>query len=323
MDAEALVFAGLAAAVAATAIAVASVRAPRPAIDIPAARELAGYGVPAGLAAISWIGFRNADYSIVGARLGLAATGIYWRAFQLGVEYQKKISVILYQIAFPLLSRTASVDEMLGLRLRMVRLLAVIVFPLLAGLAVLAPTVVPWLFGPEWSAAVVPAQILAVAGAATVVSDAVGTTMMAAGRPRALLAYGWSHFIVYAGAVLMVAPYGLVAVSAAAAGTHLIFLIAAYSVLMRDYVDHPLKQLWSDISAASVASLAAAAVAVPATWALTALGTAPGLVVLAVAIVASPVYLARREDVLCHELGRPHRPRSESPAAALEPPPPP
>jgi lipopolysaccharide exporter len=290
MDAEALVIAALAASVTGTTIAFASVRLPRPAIHVPAARELASFGVPAGIASMSWIGFRNADYSIVGARLGLAATGIYWRAFQLGVEYQKKISAILYQIAFPLLSRTASVEEMFALRLRMVRLLTVTVFPLLAGLAVLAPAVIPLLFGPAWSAAVVPAQILTLAGAATLVIDVVGTTLMAAGRPRALLFYGWSHFAAYAGAILLVAPQGIVAVSAAAAAVNLAFLLAAYGVLLRDYVERPMCQLWSDISPASVATVAAVGVAVPLMWALSALGAPAGLEVPLVTTVAAPIY---------------------------------
>ena len=144
-------------------------------------------------------GFRNADYAIVGARLGAASAGYYWRAFQLAVEYQKKISVIMSQIAFPVLSRAASVDDMFALRLRMVRILTVAVFPLLAGLVVLAPVVIPWVFGPAWEPAIVPAQILTAAGAATLVIDAVGATLMAAGRAQALLAYGWAHFAVYAG----------------------------------------------------------------------------------------------------------------------------
>jgi O-antigen/teichoic acid export membrane protein len=291
MDAEALVIAALAATLTGTAMTLASVRLPRPAIDVSAARELAGFGVPAGFAALSWIGFRNADYTIVGARLGLAATGIYWRAFQLAVEYQKKVSVILYQIAFPLLSRTASVEEMFALRLRMVRLLTVTVFPLLAGLAVLAPALIPWLFGEAWSAAVVPAQILTIAGAATLVIDAVGTTLMAAGRPRALLVYGWSHFAAYAGAVLFVAPYGVVAVSAAAAGVHVAFLLVAYGFLLRDYVERPLSQLWSDLAPASASSLAAVGIAVPIAWALASAGAPAGVELLAVAIAAGPVYL--------------------------------
>lgn len=292
MDAEALVIAGLAAGLVGTSIAIASVRLPPPAYNRSAARDLAGYGVPAGIAAISWIGFRNADYLIVGARLGLAATGIYWRAFQLAVEYQKRISTLLYQIGFPVLSRSESLEGMLAMRFRIMRVLTVSVFPLLAGLAVLAPDLVPWLFGSAWSEAVVPTQILVVAGAASLVIDGVGTTMMAAGRPRALLGYGWSHFIVYAAAVALVAPMGVVAVAVAVVAVHAVFLFIAYGVLLRGMVERPLRQMWGDVGPATVASLALAAVAVPLRLALGATGAPLAVVLLVVPAAGAGVYVA-------------------------------
>ena len=65
------------------------------------------------------------------ATLGPAQVGFYWRAYQLAVEYQRKISVAMAQMAFPVLARTAGASELLALRQRMVRLLTVVVFPLL------------------------------------------------------------------------------------------------------------------------------------------------------------------------------------------------
>ena len=191
-----------------------------------------GYGLPASLASISWVGFRNGDYAVIGAKLGATSAGIYWRAFQLAVEYQRKISVVMYQVAFPVLSRSANHDEMFALRGRMVRLLTVVLFPLIAVLAITAPQVIPWMFGPQWSEAVVPTQILCGAGAATLVIDAVGTTLMAAGRPRALLGYGVAHFVIYIGTVLFIAHLGLVAVAVAAVTVHTLFLVIAYVVLL-------------------------------------------------------------------------------------------
>ena len=41
------------------------------------------------------VGFRNCDYAIIGARLGRAQAGFYWRAFQLAVEYQSKVTLIM------------------------------------------------------------------------------------------------------------------------------------------------------------------------------------------------------------------------------------
>jgi hypothetical protein len=96
----------------------------------------------------------------------------------------------------------------------MVRLIAILTFPL-AILAITAPELVPWLFGSEWTPAVVPMQILAVGGASTLVIDAVGVALMASGRPRALLGFGFGHFGVYAGAVLLATPWGLAGVAGA------------------------------------------------------------------------------------------------------------
>jgi O-antigen/teichoic acid export membrane protein len=154
------------------------------------------------------------------------------------------------------------------LRRRMVRLLTVVLFPALVLLAVLAPVLVPWLFGPDWEPAVLPTQILAGAGAATVVIDAVGSVLMASGRSRAMLGYGIAHFAFYVGAVLIAAGHGLAAVSAAAVTVHLAFVVVAYQVLLHKRPERTLKFLWDDTSAAVCGSLALAAAAVPAHLAL-------------------------------------------------------
>jgi O-antigen/teichoic acid export membrane protein len=266
---------------------------PWPRFRVAPARDLTSFGIPAALATISWAGFRNADYAIVGARLGSAAAGIYWRAFQLAVEYQKKISVIMTQMAFPVLSRAASTEDMFALRLRMVRILTVLIFPLLAGLVALAPVVIPWVFGPAWASAVVPTQILTIAGAATLVIDAVGATFMAAGRTRALLGYGWAHFAVYAGVIVVIAPLGLTAVSIAAVSVHALFLVVAYVMLLHGHPDHgPFQRLWDDVGPALVSSLALLGVATPLSSALTGAGVPVSLDVLCVGVVAGGVYLA-------------------------------
>jgi O-antigen/teichoic acid export membrane protein len=292
LDAEALVIGGIGAGIVATVLSLLSAPVPLPRMRIGPARDLTAFGIPAALATISWAGFRNADYAIVGARLGAASAGIYWRAFQLAVEYQKKISVIMTQMAFPVLSRAASTEDMFALRLRMVRMLTVLIFPLLAGLVALAPVVIPWVFGPAWKSAVVPTQILTVAGAATLVIDAVGATFMAAGRTRALLGYGWAHFAVYAGTIVVVAPLGLAAVSIAAVSVHVVFLVVAYVMLLHGHPEHgPLRRLWGDVGPAFVSSLALLGVAAPMSSALTGAGVPASLDVLCVGVAAGSVYL--------------------------------
>ena len=291
LDGAALVIGALAGTAVATAVAFAAAPAPLPRVRLWAVRDISGYGLPASLASISWVGFRNGDYAVIGAKLGATSAGIYWRAFQLAVEYQRKISVVMYQVAFPVLSRSANHDEMFALRGRMVRLLTVVLFPLIAVLAITAPQVIPWMFGPQWSEAVVPTQILCGAGAATLVIDAVGTTLMAAGRPRALLGYGVAHFVIYIGTVLFIAHLGLVAVAVAAVTVHTLFLVIAYVVLLPGSLRTSLRCLWRDVAPATVSCLALAAFATPVGWAIST-AAVPGVAVVAsVAATAAVAYL--------------------------------
>lgn len=292
LDASALVLGSLAAMSALVLLGVAFAPPPLPRWNRRAIGDLLPYGGPAALATVAWAGFRNGDYAIVGAKLGTATAGVYWRGFQLAVEYQRKISTIMAQIAFPVLARTSNSEQMYVLRRRMVRLLTVCVFPLLGFLAILAPTVVPWLFGSDWEPAVQPTQLLVGAGAATVVIDGVGSVLMAQGRARTLLGYGVAHFVAYAGVVIVVAGHGLTAVAIAASTVHLVFLVVAYQLLAQGGLGRALAMLWGDVSAAFVATLALAAAGVPLHLALDA-GGAPVLLELALVVVGGLLaYLA-------------------------------
>jgi len=291
LNAEALVLGGLAGGVVGTGIAWASAPPPRPRLQRTATRDVLGYGVPASLAAVTWVGFRNCDYAIVGARLGAQQAGFYFRAYTVAVEYQKKVSLVMGQVGFPVLSRTRSPEEMAVMRGQMVRLLTIVLFPLLVVLAIVAPVLVPWLFGSAWAPAVVPTQILAVGGAATLVIDAVGAALMAQGRPKALLGYGTVHFGVYALTVLVVSPLGLTAVAISAAAVHGLFLIAAYALMLRRVPERTLPCLWHDIAPATVSCVGLAVTAVPA--AILASAThAPAIIQLAsVVVMGAPAYL--------------------------------
>jgi PST family polysaccharide transporter len=291
LDAGALVLGALAGVAAMCLLAIVFAGLPLPRWRREAARDLMGYGGPASFACVCWAGFRNGDYAIVGARLGATSAGIYWRGFQLAVEYQRKISILMTTIAMPVLARAAGTEEMFALRRRMVRMLAMVCFPLLVGLVLLAPVVVPWIFGPAWEPAVLPTQLLAGAGAATVVIDAVGTVFMATGRSRALLGFGVAHFVVYIAVVFFASNWGVTGVAIAASSVHLVFVVVAYAMLLQGRPENPLRFLWADVSAATVSCAAMAAAALPIELALRSAG-APVIAHLAiVGAVCAVVYL--------------------------------
>ncbi|MCL2770636.1 MAG: oligosaccharide flippase family protein [Solirubrobacterales bacterium] len=288
---EALVLGVIASAVALMAGAWLSAPPPPPRLNRAAARELLDYGLPASLATVTWVGFSNVDYAIIGARLGALQTGLYFRAYTLAVQYQSKLGIVMGQVGFPVLSRTRDPAELARLHHRMVRLLTIVVFPLLVLLAIGAPVLVPFMFGARWGAAVAPVQILALGGAATLVIDAAGAVLMAKGRARALLGYGAAHFAAYGATVLAVVHLGIVAVAIAAAAVHTAFLLVAYVLILRGSNERPVARLRDDLTPALVSCVPLVAVALPVSVALSAAHVPAFPWLLALALAAAPPYL--------------------------------
>jgi O-antigen/teichoic acid export membrane protein len=258
---------------------------PIPGFRLHAARDFARSGIPAASNAASLVCFENCDYVIVGARVGALQAGYYFRAYALGVVYQTKVSQVLTTVGFPVLSRVRGDDEVRRLRQRMIQTITVILFPLLTALAIVAPKFVTWFYGPAWQASIVPVQILAFGGAAMLVAQAVTIAMLATGRPRAVMLWGWAHFLAYGGAVFAVARLGLTAVAIAALTVHTAFLIIAYVVLHHGSVRRAFPAAAKDLLPAAASSVCLAVVAVPVSMFASTLGIPilPYLVVVGLA----------------------------------------
>lgn len=255
------------------------------------AMEIWRFGVPATAAGLAGVGYRNVDYVLVGARLGPLLAGYYYRAFTLGVEYESKITGVLARVTFPLYSRTEDMDHLRSLRLRIVRLNATLIWPILACFIVIAPVALPWVFGERWAPAVVPAQLLAIAGMAATIRNGTSPLILAAGHPRALMVFSVVEVVAYGGVVLVATAFGLTAVAAAVSGFQVLSLCAAYAVMLGPMVGVPLRQLVRDVGPAGISSAALVAVAWPVARALD--GILPALAfVVVVTLVAAVVYVA-------------------------------
>jgi PST family polysaccharide transporter len=228
-----------------------------------AARDILRSGIAAASGGASLVAWQNCDYLIVGARLGALQAGYYFRAYTLGVVYQTKLSEVVYKLGFPVMSRVTSGDEVDSLRRRMVHTITLVVFPLLAILAITAPRFVTWFYGPAWSATIVPVQILTIGGAAMLVAGAPTVAMLGTGRVRAVMWWGWGHFFAYGAAVFVVARFGLTAIAVAAAVVHTTFVIISYLLLLHGRLHRGFKTLAKDLLPAAACSVGLAAVALP------------------------------------------------------------
>ena len=218
-------------------------------------RELLRFGMPATAAGFAGVTYRNVDYMILGARLPSMIVGFYYRAFTVGVEYERRLSGIVARIAFPIYTRTEDPARRLALRLRIVRVNVVLVYPMLALFIALAPALMPWLFGPQWVPAVLPAQILAVAGMASCVRNLHGPTVLAAGRPKALFVFCCAETLAYAATVWVASSYGLTLICVAVSGFQILSLLTAYTVLLRSAVGMGRAQIFRDLGPAILASI--------------------------------------------------------------------
>jgi PST family polysaccharide transporter len=228
-------------------------------------RQIVSFGGPASGAGLLHVAITNIDYTILAARLSSAQVGFYWRAFQLGVAYQDKISGVMMRLAFPVYSRTRDLAELARLHERATRVHAAVVVPLLAILIVTAPVLIPWLFGPEWGPSVLPAQILAVAGMIAAILTGFAQVMLAAGRPRELFWFNLILLAVYAGAVFATVGQGIVAVAIAVVAVYVAQLLAVYGILFRKVLGIPVNQMVGDLAPAVAGGLALLAVCFPLT----------------------------------------------------------
>jgi lipopolysaccharide exporter len=254
-------------------------------------REIASFGVPAGLASMAMVGYGNIDYLILGARLSPAQVGFYYRAYTLGVQYEAKISDIIQRVAFPVYSRTEDAEHMRAVRSRIVRINAVVIYPMLALFIAVAPQLVPWVFGARWEPAVLPAQILAVAGMARMINNGTPALLLAAGRPRALLSFNLCRLAALGAAVFIAVPYGLIAVCIAVSSFQVITTVASYWLMLPRLVGITLPRLALDVAPGLASSGAMLAVALPAAGALSATDLSAPVIVTLVAALAAPVYL--------------------------------
>lgn len=262
---------------------------PLPRFHLKEVKDIVGYGVNSAFANIVSTLTGNVDYAIVAARLGAYQTGIYYRAFNLGVIYQSKVSNVMMQLAFPVYSRLETREDMRRFHERAVRVHAATIFPLLTLLIIIAPVAIPFVFGPVWRPAVVPTQILAGAGMVTAMLTGYSQVLQAAGRPQTLLRANMAILVVYSAAVLAAVDHGLIAVAAVVVAVYIGILGCVYQFLLGPHLGLSLRSLVPELGPALGSCIAMATVALPLRILIE--GQLPPLVTIAVvAPIAVGVY---------------------------------
>jgi PST family polysaccharide transporter len=160
--------------------------------------------------------YRNADNLIVARVLGSTQLGYYNMAYNLMLTPIANISSVIAQVLFPAFSKIQ--DDNARFRHAYVRacmLIALLTFPVMAGLGVVADPMMRTLLGSKWIGAIRPFQILALVGLVQSLYTTCGLIYQAKGRTDWMFRWGLVVLAVTVAAFLIGAHFGISGVAAA------------------------------------------------------------------------------------------------------------
>lgn len=248
--------------------------------DRSAVGETLGFATPLAASSLVYVVYRNIDYVILGARSTPTQLGYYWRAWQLGVSYPSRISDVMQWVSLSVFSRVSGRDELRAIHTRIVRTHVTVLVPLLAVFIGAAPALIPWLLGSTWEPAVLPAQIMAVAGMAESVTTGIGPLMVALGRPGVLLRLNLAVLAVFAAMIFVLAPHGLEIVATGVACFSVISVFVVQAFIRRRYAGLGFADLWAETHPGIIVGAAVLAVAIAVREALEPAEPAPIVLLL-------------------------------------------
>jgi lipopolysaccharide exporter len=238
---------------------------PRLRFDREMARSMISYGSGAvALDVISVVGTR-ADTVVVARALGASALGVYSIAYRLPDLLISSVAWRVSKVVFPALSQVRSRDRtaLPEATLALLRYQALGALPVAATLAVLAPAAIVVLFSDQWREGAGVMAAIAVAAGLSALSFPLGDVFKAIGRQRTLVAINLVNLPLFVGAMIAVAPRGIVWVAWATATAtliHLLMVAGAVAMAIRLRVADLLRAIGPALAAAGGCGLGAAAV---------------------------------------------------------------
>lgn len=177
---------------------------------------------------------RNFDYLLIGKFIGAEALGFYTLAYRTILYPLQSISGVISRVGFPVFSQLQ--DDNVRLRsayLRVVAMIAIVTFPLMLGIWVLAEPFILIVLGEKWKASIPIILVLAPVGLVQSVVTTVGTIYQSKGRTDWM--FCWSLFagvLVICGFVLGL-RWNIIGVAAGYAIASLILVYPSFAIPFR------------------------------------------------------------------------------------------
>jgi len=158
---------------------------------------------------------RNADTALIGRFLGAQALGYYALAYRLLLFPLQNISWALGRALFPALARVSDPEHVRRGYQCVVEGIALVAFPMMIGMAIVAPELIRLLYGPQWEPAVFPARLFCGLGALQAIGTTIGPLCLSQGRPDILLRWNLLFAPAVVGSIAVGVRWGLEGVALA------------------------------------------------------------------------------------------------------------
>lgn len=160
---------------------------------------------------------QNMDKAIIGTYLNTTQLGYYEYANNIPLLVANKISILINGVLFPAFSSLQNnYQELRALLKKIYRYNAFIIFPILVGIAVVAPDFVTTAYGEKWQPIIGPLRMFCLFGVLSIFTNSFSVLCNGIGRPQVPLKWHVVYLPINAGLLFIgVSYYGLLgAVSA-------------------------------------------------------------------------------------------------------------
>lgn len=196
---------------------------PRYRIDLPSLKELFNYAGFSTLLGIATAIQRATPGSVIGWAMGAAPLGLFNMALRFFEQAAQALITPFGAVTFSVFSRAQASTEELHKHIRdSARISMLLIFPAFTGALVLAPLLVPLLFGDQWTGAVVATQIALILGPLTMAEEININLLKGIGRPALIVLITLGSTLFTAVGVLMVSGLSIEAVMLVLVGQKLL-----------------------------------------------------------------------------------------------------
>ena len=168
------------------------------------------------VARLGWYGYSNSDFLVAGRVLGSVVLGYYTLAWNLATMPIDKLTTMVGSVTPGIYS--AAQEDLAALRrylLKPTELLSLVLFPVMAGLALVANLAVPLVLGAKWHDAILPLQLLSVYACVRSIMPLFGQILLVTGDSRFVMWTNVLSAILFPAAFFVASRWGAIGIAAA------------------------------------------------------------------------------------------------------------